>query len=325
MVAKNSLVRLATVALVVALPAAAAAQIYYPSKPVRVVIPWPPGGPNDIVGRIVFQKVSGSLGQPFVVENRAGASGTIGADIFAKSAPDGYSLMVHSATHVSNAHLYRKLQYDTLKDFIGLSPLAVQVVVMVVHPSMPARSVKELITLARARPDQIVYASSGNGSYSHMAMALFSLMTGVKLVHVPYKGAGPATTAVASGETQAYFGAISALLPQIKAQRVRPLAVSSDTRLKQFPDIPTLSEAGVPGYELTSWVACFLPAGTPRPIIDKLSAEIKKALENPDVARTLSSQTLDPWFMTPEEFARRLKTDYDKYEKLIKLTGARIE
>jgi tripartite-type tricarboxylate transporter receptor subunit TctC len=302
-----------------------AAQQVYPSKTVRVLIPWPPGGSNDIVGRIVFQKVSEQTGQQFVIDNRGGAAGTIGSDIVAKSPPDGYTIMVHSATHVANAHLYKKLPYDTLKDFIGLTPLAVQVGMLAVHPSLPVKSVKEFIALAKARPGEIIYGSSGNGSFVHLTMALLNSMTGTTMVHVPYKGGGPAAIGIASGETQAMIATIGALIPQLNAKQVRPLAVTSAARVKQFPDVPTLAEAGVPGYEFTAWIGAFAPAATPRPVVERLSEEIRKALDHPDVARILSSQTLDPWFMTPEEFAQRLKSDYEKYEKLIKLTGARVD
>ena len=302
----------------------AAAQAY-PAKTVRVLIPWPPGGSNDIVGRIVFQKVSEQTGQQFVIDNRGGAAGTIGSDIVAKSPPDGYTVMVHSATHVANAHLYKKLPYDTLKDFLGVTPLAVQVGMLAVHPSLPVKSVKEFIALAKARPGEIIYGSSGNGSFVHLTMALLNSMTGTKMVHVPYKGGGPAAIGIASGETQAMIATIGALIPQLNAKQVRPLAVTSAARVKQFPDVPTLAEAGVPGYEFTAWIGAFVPAATPRPIVDRLGAEIRKALGHPDVARILSSQTLDPWFTTPAEFARRLKSDDEKYEKLIKLTAAKVE
>ena len=304
--------------------AGVAAAQNYPAKTVRVVIPWPPGGSNDIVGRVVFQKVSEQTGQQFVIDNRGGAAGTIGADLVAKSPPDGYTIMVHSATHVANSHIYKSLPYDTLKDFIGVTPLAVQVGMLAVHPALPAKSVKEFIALAKARPGEIIYGSSGNGSFVHLAMALLNSMTDTKMIHVPYKGGGPASIAIASGETQAMIATIGALLPQIQAKQVRPLGVTSAQRVKLFPDVPTLADAGIPGYEFTAWIGVFAPAGVPQPIVARLSAEIKTALDNPDVARILSSQTLDPWFMTPAEFAERLKSDDEKYERLMKLTGAKI-
>jgi tripartite-type tricarboxylate transporter receptor subunit TctC len=195
---------------------------------------------------------------------------------------------------------------------------------LAVHPALPAKSVKEFIALAKARPGEIIYGSSGNGSFVHLAMALLNSMTDTKMIHVPYKGGGPASIAIASGETQAMIATIGALLPQIQAKQVRPLGVTSAQRVKLFPDVPTLAEAGIPGYEFTAWIGVFAPAGLPQPIVARLSAEIKTALDNPDVARILSSQTLDPWFMTPAEFAERLKSDDEKYERLMKLTGAKI-
>jgi tripartite-type tricarboxylate transporter receptor subunit TctC len=296
----------------------------YPAKPVRVVIVFPPGGSNDVVGRIVFQKMSEQLGQQFVIDNRGGAAGTIGSEVVATSPPDGYTIMVQSATHVANPHLYKKLPYDVLKDFVGITTLARQVGMLVVHPSLPARTTKEFIELAKSRPGEVIYGSAGNGSFVHLTMALFASMSGLKMIHVPYKGGGPSGTALVAGETQAMLATIGSLFNHIKAGRVRPLGVTSSTRTTQFPDVPALAET-VPGYEFTAWVACFAPAGTPKPIVDKLNAELKKALADRDVAAKLTAQTLDPMPMTPEEFASRIKSDYDKYEKVVKLAAARID
>jgi tripartite-type tricarboxylate transporter receptor subunit TctC len=303
---------------------AAYAQVY-PVKPVRVLIPWPPGGSNDIVGRIVFQRVGETLGQQFVIENRAGAASNIGTEIVARSAPDGYTVLVNSATHVANAYLYSKLPYDPFKDFIGVTALARQVGILVLHPSVPAKTVKGLIALARARPDQLIYASTGSGGFVHLTMALFNQMTATRMLHVPYKGGGPAVIALASGETHAMIIGVAAVIPQIKAGRLRPLAVTSAERIRQFPEMPTVAEAGVPGYELTAWIGSFVPAGTPKAIVDRLNAEVKKALEHPEVAKTLSVQTLDPMYMTPEQFARRMKSDDAKYERVVRVSGAKVE
>jgi len=297
----------------------------YPAKTVRVVIPWPPGGSNDIVGRIVAQKLTEMNGQQFIVDNRGGAAGTIGSELVAKSPPDGYTIMIHSATHVANPHLYGKLPYDTLKDFVGLAPLSAQIGMLVVHPSLPTRNVKELIALAKAKPGQLVYASSGNGSFVHLTMALFNVMTDTKMIHVPYKGGGPASIAIASGETQAMIATIGSVMQQVNAGRLRPLAVTSDYRVEMFPKVPTLAEAGVPGYEFTAWIGALGPAAMPKAIVDKLNSDMQKVLRIPDVAEKLKSQTLDPLFMTPEQFARRLKSDYDKYEKVIKVSGAKVD
>ena len=306
------------------MPAAGVLAQAYPVKPVRILIPWPPGGANDVVGRIVAVRMTEQLGQQFVVENRGGASGTIGSDLVAKGAADGYTVMVHSATHVANPHLYKKLPYDTLKDFTGVTALAVQVGMLVVHPSLPARSVKEFVALGKARPDQVVYGSSGSGSFVHLAMALLNSVTNTKMVHVPYKGGGPATIALASGEIQAMTATIGSLIPHIQSKRVRPLGVTSAKRVKQYPDVPAIAES-VPGYEFVAWIGAFVAAGTPRPIVDRLNAEFRKALEHPDTARILGGQTLDPMPMTPEQFAQLLKSDYEKYEKVIRISGAKID
>ena len=297
----------------------------YPAKPVRVVVPWPPGGSNDIVGRIVAQKLTETTGQQFIVDNRGGASGTIGSDLVAKSPPDGYTIMIHSATHVANPHLYGKLPYDTLKDFVGIAPISAQVGMLVIHPSLPVKTVKDLIALAKARPDQLTYASSGNGSFVHLAMALFNVMSGTKMVHVPYKGGGPAAVSITAGETQAMMATIGSVMQQVNAGRLRPLAVTSDQRAGMFPRVPTLSEAGVPGYEFTAWIGALAPAATPKAVVDKLNGEIHKVLRMPDVAEKLKSQTLDPMLMSPEQFAKRLRSDYDKYEKVIKVSGAKVD
>jgi len=296
----------------------------YPARTVRVIVPWPPGGANDVVARIVAQRMTEQLGQQVIVENRGGASGTIGSDLVAKGPADGYTLMVHSATHVANPHLYKKLPYDTLKDFTGVTALAVQVGMLVVHPSLPVKSVKEFVALGKAKPDQVVYGSSGSGSFVHLAMALLNSMSNTRMVHVPFKGGGPATIALASGEIQAMTATIGSLIPHIESKRVRPVGVTSAKRVSQFPNVPAISE-GVHGYEFVAWIGAFVAAGTPRPIVDRLNAEFRKALEHPDAARILGAQTLDPLPMSPEQFAKLLKVDYDKYERLIKLSGAKID
>ena len=296
----------------------------YPAKPVRVVIPWPPGGGNDIAGRTVMQRVAESTGQTFPIDNRGGAGGTIGADLVAKSPADGYTIMVQSVTHVGNAHLYKKLPYDTLKDFAPVGLLTGQMAVLTVHPSLPVKSVKEFIVLAKARPNEILYSTAGNGSIPHLSMALLESMAGIKLVHVPYKGGGPQVIALLAGESQASLATVASVIVHIKSGRLRAIGVTATQRTNALPQVPAIAET-VPGYEMSPWIGVFAPAGTPKPVIDKLNAEINKALKLPEVAQTLSAQALDPWTSTPEEFAARLKADYDKYAQLIKLTGAKID
>ena len=295
----------------------------YPSKPVRVVVVFAPGGATDVVGRLVFQRVSEQLKQQFLIENRAGATGTVGATNVATSPPDGYTLMVYSATMLAAAHLYGKLPYDVLKDFIGLSPVARMVGMLAVHPSMPVHSTKELIALAKARPGEIAYGSGGPGAFQHLATVHLLNVAGVKMLHVPYKGGAPATAAMMAGEVQAMLTPASEVVPFLKSGRLRPVAVSSEQRLTQFPDVPAIAET-VKGYEFTSWMGTFAPAGTPKPIVEKLNAELKNAVAHPETAAKLSALTLDPMHMTLDDFAKFLKTEYDKYARVVKLSGARI-
>ena len=286
----------------------------YPTRPVRVVIVFPPAGATDIVGRLAYQKVSEQLGQQFIIDNRPGAGGTIGAAIVAKSPPDGYTVMVYSATIVANAHLYKKLPYDALKDFIGITPIARLVGVLVVHPSLPVRTVKDFIALAKSRPGEISYGSAGVGAYQHLAGSLLANVAGIKIVHVPYKGGSPAAVATAAGEIQALLTPISEALPQMQSNRVRPIAVSSDKRVAQYPNLPTIAET-LPGFEFVSWMGSFVPAGTPMSIVDKLNAELKKAVADPALLSSFAAQSLDPMHSSPAEFAKLLRDEYAKYPR----------
>ena len=297
----------------------------YPAKPVRVVIPWPPGGANDIAGRIVMQKVAEAMGQQFPIDNRGGAGGTIGADLVAKAAPDGYTLMAHSTTHVGNAHLYKKLPYDTLGDFAPVGLLTVQSAVLTVHPSLPVKTVREFVALARARPSEILYSTAGNGSIPHLGMALLGAMTQTQYTHVPYKGGAQQVIALVAGESQASIATVASVVQHILAGRLRALGMSATRRSSALPEIPTIAEAGVPGYDMSPWIAVFAPAATPRAIIDRLNTEINRALKLPDVVQNLSTQGLDPWPSSSEEFSVRLKTDFEKYERLIRMTGAKVD
>jgi tripartite-type tricarboxylate transporter receptor subunit TctC len=268
--------------------------------------------------------VGEQLNEQFVIDNRVGASGMIGAAIVAKSPPDGYTLMVYSQTMLNNMHLYQKVPYDALKDFDGIAMLTRIVGMLAVHPSMPVRTTKEFIALAKARPGEILYGSAGIGAFQHLATSVFANMSGIKMTHVPFKGGAPAVVALMGGEVQTILTVIAELYPHVQSKRLRPIAVSSDKRTTQYPEVPAIAET-VKGYEFTSWFGAFTPAGTPKPIIDKLSAEIKKAMADPEVASKLSAQVLDPMYMTPEEFTRHLKAEYDRMKDVIKLSGARIE
>jgi tripartite-type tricarboxylate transporter receptor subunit TctC len=243
----------------------------------------------------------------------------------AKAPPDGYTIMVHSTSHVGNASMYKKLPYDTLKDFIGIALLANQPGLLTVHPALPVKSVKEFIALAKSRPGQINYSSSGNGSAPHLSMALFAAMAGIKATHVPYKGGAPQVTALVSGETEASLATISTVLVHVQSGRLRGLGVAGLKRATALPQMPTIAESGLPGYEMDPWVGAFAPAGTPKAIVDKLNAEINRAMKQPDVLKNFANQASDAWYSTPEEFDARLKADYAKYAKLIKLTGASVD
>ena len=296
----------------------------YPAKPVRVVVVFPPGGATDIVARLVFQKVGEQTNQQFLIDNRSGASGMIGGAIVAKSPPDGYTLMVYSQTLVNNMHLYSKVPFDALKDFVGIAMLTRIVGMLAVHPSMPVKTTKEFIALAKARPGQILYGTAGSGAYQHLATSTFANMAGIKMTHVPFKGGAPAVIALVGGEVQTILTPIAEVFAYLQSGRLRPIAVSSDTRTTQFPDVPTIAET-VKGYEFTSWFGAFAPAGTPKPIVDRLSAEIRKALGDPDVTSKLTPMVLDPLYKTPEEFAKHLKLEYDRMKEVVQLSGARIE
>ena len=305
-------------------PASTGSGQAYPAKPVRVVIVFAPGGATDVVGRLAFQKVGEQTAQQFVADNRAGASGTIGAAIVAKSPHDGYTLMVFSTTFLASAHIYKSLPYNAMTDFVGITPVARLVLMIAVHPSMPVRSVKDLIALAKARPGEISYGSAGVGALQHLGTSLFSNDTHVKMIHVPYKGGAPASAALAAGEIQMIFTPISEVYPHLQSKKVRPIAVSSPTRTTQFPDVPAIAET-LKGFDFTSWMGTFAPAGTPRPILEKLNAELKRAVADRDVASKLSNLTLDPMHMGLDEFAALLKAEDVKYEKIVKLSGARVD
>jgi len=319
----KSCFRIGMSAIVAALlfPIATIVNAAYPDHPVRVLVVFPPGGSNDVTARIVFNKMPEIVGQNFVIENRGGAAGSIGAAVVAQSRADGYTIMVQSTTHIANAFMYKgKLPYDTLGDFVGLTPLARQVAMLVVHPSLPVNSVKELIALAKKRPGEILYGSSGLGSFVHLNMAMFTSESHTKMIHVPYKGGGPLSIALIAGEVQVTCSTVGSIFRYVKAGKMRGLGVTSAERLKQFPNIPAISEV-IPGYEFTAWVGSFVRAGTPPAIVNKLNADLKKALADPAVAKQLTNLTLDPMYMTPEQFAARLKSDYARYETLMKSIG----
>lgn len=283
-----------------------------------MVLPYPPGGGSDFLGRIVGQKLSGVLGQQVIVDNRPGGGANIGAQIVAKSRPDGYTLLLVSVAHAINVTYYRTIYYDLIKDFAPVSLLAETPHVLVVHPSMPVNSVKELIALATARPGKLDYSSAGAGSSPHMAGVLFLYMAGVKMTHIPYSGGGPATMALLGGQVQVGFPTTPSALPQIKAGKLRGLAVTTGKRSPSIPELPTISEAGVPGYEMSTWYGFLTTAGTPKEVVARLHAEMVKLLKLPDVEERLDRGGFEPIGNTPEQFAAYIRSEVDKWAKIIK-------
>jgi len=305
-----------------ALATAALAQTY-PSRPIRFIVPFPPGGGNDIVGRIVAQKLADGLGQPVVVDNRGGAGGTIGTDLTAKSLPDGHTMLINNISLAVNATLFTKLPYDTLKDLAPVTMVGRQPNILVVHPSVPVKSVRELLALAKAKPRQINYGSGGMGTASHLATELLKLMTQVDMVHVPYKGLGPALTDLMGGQIQLIISTMASALPQVKAGKLRPLAVTTATRSAFFPEVPTMDGAGVAGYEFNTWYGLLVPAKTPRPVIDRLNRALAGVLDSAAVKEQFSVQGLEPAPTSPQEFSAYLEAEVKKWAKVIKASGAR--
>ena len=297
----------------------------YPNKPVRVILPFPPGGANDIVARLVLPKLSEQMGQSYVIENRTGAGGSIGTAVVAQSKPDGYTLLIQTtASHASNAHLYKNLPYDALNDFVGISPLGRLVGVLTVHPSVPVRSVKEFIALTKKHPKEILLGHAGYGSFVHLSDVILESATGIRVTEVPYKGGGPAVVGLVSGETHAMVAGIGDIIEHIKAHRVRPLGVTSADRCSQLPELPTVAET-IPGFESETWVSMLAPAGTPKAIIDQLNTELGKVLHDPGVAAKLSGVTYDPVYKTPEELAQRMRADYDRIGKLFRQFNVKLD
>jgi tripartite-type tricarboxylate transporter receptor subunit TctC len=296
----------------------------YPAKSVRVIVPSAPGGSVDTLGRLVAQKLSASLGQPFVVENRSGSGGVVGTEVVAKAAPDGYTLLMAYHSHIINPSLYPKLPYDTIKSFSPITQVAVQPQMFNVHPTLPAKSVKELIALAKARPGQLLFGSAGSGSGGHLANEIFNSMAGIKMTHVPYKGSAPALIDVIAGNTQLMVATLITSLPFVRSGRLRALGVSSVKRSPVLPDVPTIAET-LPGYECVVSYFLLAPAGTPDDIIARLHTESAKALKQPDVVERLARDGADPVGNTPQQTARYITAEIDKWGKAVKASGAKAD
>ncbi len=310
--------------VVAALFSAAVCAQTYPSKPIRIVVAWPPGGGTDVVSRTIAAKLNETLGQPAIVDNRAGANGIIGADLVAKAPPDGYTLLITLASHAINPILYAKLPYDNA-DLAPVSLLAEYPFVITIHPSLPAKTLREFIAIAKARSGQLAYASSGNGSGPHLGMELFMSQAGIRMIHVPYKGAGQAMTDLVSGQVQVFLNNFLAGMPMIRAGKLRALAVTSRKRSAAAPELPTVLESGVPDYVVTGWYGLFAPAATPAPVVNTLYTATVKALRSKDVSERLSSEAAEIVAGSPPQFAVFLKAETAKWAEVIRKAGIKAE
>jgi tripartite-type tricarboxylate transporter receptor subunit TctC len=321
---KSALLALAAALVFAAAPPAHAEG--YPAKPIHFVVPYPPGGPLDAVARLLGRKVSESVGRSVIVENKPGAGGNIGADFVAKSAPDGYTILMGAvATHAINPTLYSHVPYDPVKDFAPVTEVAWTPNVLVVNPSLPVSNVKEFIAYAKAHPGQLNFGSGSTGSAGHLAGELFKSMAGVQMVHVPYKGAAPAMQDLIGGQIQLMFDNLASSLGQIRAGKVRALAVTTAQRSSMAPELPTIAESGLPGFDISTWFGVFAPGGTPRPIVDKLHDEFVRAIDAPDVQATLKKLGAEPVGNTPQQFAAFIHAEAQKYAKVIRASGAKVD
>ena len=296
----------------------------YPTKPVRVIIPFPPGAINDTVGRMIATQLSTRLGKQFVVDNRAGAGGVVGTELAANAPKDGYTLLIVSLVNTVNPWLY-KLSYEPVKGFAPIAPIASSANILAVNPALPVKSLSEFIALAKKQPGKLQYASGGVGSFMHLGGELFKLSAGVDLLHIPFKGGGPAMIDVVGGHTNAIFATIPTATPQVKSGKIRPLGVGSAKRQSVLPDVPTLTEAGLPGYEVENWVGLVAPAGTPQAIVDKLHKEISAAMESPEVNKQLAGQGLDGMRMSPAAFGVFMEKELVKWGRVVKEGGIKAQ
>ena len=311
--------------LIASLAAGASLAQDYPSKPVRMVVPFSPGGSTDTLARIVGQKLTERSGQPVIIENRAGAGGNIGAEQVARSAPDGYTLLLGGVPHAISASLYSKLPYDLARDLAAIAEIASFPSAIVLHPSLPANSASELIALARARPGRLSFGSAGNGSPNHLSLELFQTMAGVRMVHVPYKGSGQLVGDLLAGQVQLASMGLPVAVPHVQSGKLRAIAVTGAARSSLLPEVPTLSEAALPGFEVTSWYGVFGPAGLPADIVVKLNSEIGSAVTAPEVKERLAALGAEPSVKTPDQFGRYVRQEIAKWAKVVKDSGAKAE
>ena len=313
---------LAFAAALAALPLLTFAQAW-PSKPVRIIVPFAAGGPADLYARAIAEKLQASLAQPFVVEDKPGGGSVVGTDLVAKSPADGYTLLMMSNTHTVNESLIPDKPFQLMRDFAAIAPVNYSDLVMVVHPSVPAATLKEFIALAKSKPGQLNYASSGPGTPYHMAGELFKALAGVDIVHVPYKGSSGARTDILGGQVQMMFDAITTMAPNVQAGKLRALGTSGKVRSSVLPDVPTVSEAGVPGYDAVIWLGLMAPAGTPKAIVDKLNAEVRRIVGSTEMRTAWEKQGAVAMSMTPDEFTRFLNEDIEKWARIVKVSGAK--
>ena len=312
--------------IVASLVAGSAMAQSWPAKPIRLMVPFPPGGSTDIVARIMAQKLERPLGQPLVVENRGGAGGTLGAAVGAKAAPDGYFLTFGStSTHVVAPSVYQKLEYDPIKDFAPISLVAVSPYLLAVNPQVPAKSVKELVDLMKSQPGKLNYASAGVGSTTHLAMEMLKNVSNTYALHIPYSGNGPAGTALIAGQVEILFGSLPALLPHVKSNRVRAVAVGTPKRSPSLPEVPTVAESGYPGFDASLWLAFMAPAGTPAPIVEQLHREVVAAVSSRETSEALDKAGAEPLTSSPAELAAMVRDGVAKYAKIVKIAGVKPE
>lgn len=321
----RQLCRVALLSSLLGITASNAMAQAYPNKPIKLIVPFAPGGFTDVVARILGQKLSISLGQPFVIENKAGAGSTIGTDFVAKAAPDGYTLVMVSTTHVISPAIYAKLPYDPIKSFTPVSKLVDSAYVLMVNPKVPVNSVADYIALAKAQPDKIHYASSGNGSSQHLMGGMFAAMTGTKLIHVPYKGSSGAASDLVAGVVESSFAGVPNAMAQVPAGRLKALAVTTAKRIPQLPDVPTMQEAGVPGYEASVWLGLLAPAGTPKEIVARLNAEIAKVMSAPDTKKELYAAGVESDISSPEALSSLMSREMERWGKVIKDAGISMQ
>jgi len=322
---RTTTARVLVACLVMVVSGFAAAQQHYPSKPIRLIVPYPPGGSTDPLARLAGPRLTESWGQPVIVDNRPGGNTVIGTEAAARSAPDGYTILLFSTTQAVLPSLNPNLPYDITKDFVGVAALSSTPNVLVVHPSVPAKTLREFIALAKARPGQLSYGTSGIGGAVHLASEMFNITAGTRMHHIPYKGSGPVVTDLIGGQIHLSFQTPVAVIPHVRSGRLRGIAVAGANRLSALPQVPTFAEGGLPGYDYKAWFGILAPTGTPRDVIDKMSAELARIVNLPDTREKLINQGMEPFVLAPDQVTALIKADVAKYAKIVKTANIRVE